>query len=45
MHKIVVEEELPDSMHELSSTMGDDILLLCLPTGMDVFHGVVNDIW
>jgi len=45
MYKILIEKKLPHGMHELSSTMSDDIPFLCLPAGVDIFHDVVNDIW
>ena len=45
MHKIVIQKELPDGMHELSLTMSNDIWFLCLPAGMNVFHDVIKDIW
>jgi hypothetical protein len=40
--EIIVEQEAPDSVHELVTTMGQNALLLSVPFGMNLFEFVLE---
>lgn len=45
IHKLIIEEGLPDGMHQLAPAMGENFFALCTPFLMEIPSHIIEIVW